>query len=219
MIKHLNNIINCLKTNPIIFDKHLDDGRLNSAENESEVLNLLLQHFDNIKIPKIREWYDFKIIDLNNNNNDNNNNGNNNEIFVNIKISDLDNNYADNLSSKIGMGYALTGKNDLSMQWEKFHKQIKENIKIGYDYYFLIVNKNNSCDAFWTSLKRIETLIPNGNNLPFQCDWSKNRNFSTRNEIQAIYYILEQYIESWNKKVKGYPFDLKEMLINNNLIC
>ena len=134
-------------------------------------------------------------------------------------ISDLDNNYADNLSSKIGMGYALTGKNDLSIQWEKFHKQIKENIKIGYDYYFLIVNKNNSCDAFWTSLKRIETLIPNGNNLPFQCDWSKNRNFSTRNEIQAIYYILEQYIESWNKKVKGYPFDLKEMLINNNLIC
>ena len=55
MIKHLNNIINCLKTNPIIFDKHLDDGRLNSAENESEVLNLLLQHFDNIKIPKIKQ--------------------------------------------------------------------------------------------------------------------------------------------------------------------
>ena len=76
-------------------------------------------------------------------NNNNNNNGNNNEIFVNIKISDLDNNYADNLSSKIGMGYALTGKNDLSIQWEKFHKQIKENIKIGYDYYFLIVKKNH----------------------------------------------------------------------------
>lgn len=78
MIEHLNNIVNYLKTNPIIFDKHLDDGRLNSAENESEVLNLLLQNFNNIKIPKIREWYDFKITNLNDNNT-------NNEIFVNIK--------------------------------------------------------------------------------------------------------------------------------------
>lgn len=207
MMKFLNEIVDCLKTFEIELDNHSEDGRLNSAENEIEILNLLNKHFSsNIQTPNIRSWYDFKITD------------NNDEIFVNIKVSDLDNESADNISSKLGMGYALTGIQNMSMRWEKFHKQIKEDIKLGYDYYFLIVNKNYSCDTFWTSLKRIETLVPNGNNLPFQCNWAKNREFSNRNEIEATYYILRQYICSWDKKAKGYPFELKDLLINNKLL-
>lgn len=66
--------------------------------------------------------------------------------------------------------------------------------------------------------KEIKTLVPNGNNLPFQCDWSKNREFSNRTEIEAMRYILDIYIKSWDKKVKGYPFALKEMLLNHRIL-
>lgn len=31
-------------------------------------------------------------------------------------------------------------------------------------------------------------------------------------------YILSIYLQSWDKKVKGYPFELKEMLINNKIL-
>ena len=206
MTKYLDDIVQYLSYNPIRLDNHLDDGRLNSAGNENEILNFLRKNFKNIQTPGIRSWYDFKITNKKD------------EIFINIKVSDLENSAADNLSSKLGMGYALTGNKEMSMCWDLFHQQIKNEIKLGYDYYFLIVNKNNSCDSFWTSIKRIKTLVPNGNNLPFQCDWSKNREFSTRSEIEATYYILNQYIASWDKKVGGYPFELKEILVNKKLL-
>ena len=86
------------------------------------------------------------------------------------------------------------------------------NIKSGFDYYFLVVNKNNHSDAYWTSLKRIKTLVPNGNNLPFQCDWASNREFSGRTEEEATKYLLKVYLTSWEKKVNGFPFEIKNLL-------
>ncbi|HHS6526810.1 TPA: restriction endonuclease [Campylobacter jejuni] len=200
MIQFLDKIVNYLKQHQIILNNLLGDGRLNSAENESAIINLLNMYFNNIEIPKIRSWYDFKLTHIDK------------EIFINIKISDLNNNSADNISSKLGMGYALTGITNMSHHWEIFHNQIKQGLTLGYDYYFLIINKQDTQDIFWTSLKRIETLVPNGNNLPFQCVWNRNRNFSKRNEKEAIYYILEQYIASWDKKINYYPQELKDLL-------
>lgn len=43
---------------------------------------------------------------------------------------------------------------------------MRENNK---DYYFLVINKTNNADIFFNSLKMLYELIPNGNNLPFQC--------------------------------------------------
>ncbi len=106
----------------------------------------------------------------------------------------------------------------MPIAWNAFHKMLIQELKIGYDYYFLVINKNNTKDCFYTSLKRIKVLVPNGNNLPFQCDWSKNREFSDRSEIEAMKYILNIYIQSWDKKVKDYPFELKEMLVNNKFL-
>ncbi|WP_301007944.1 restriction endonuclease, partial [Helicobacter sp. UBA3407] len=178
---------------------------LNSATNEEMILKQLLEKFKEIKTPSIREWYDFRIYDKE-------------EIFVNIKISDLNNGAADNCSSKLGMGYALSGVRNMPLAWDKFHSMLVDELKVGYDYYFLVINKNDTQDCFYTSLKRIQTLVPNGNNLPFQCDWSKNREFSNRTEIEAMRYILDIYIKSWDKKVKGYPFALKEMLLNHRIL-
>lgn len=205
MMQYLKSIVEFLQNNPIVLANENDDGRLNSATNEEAILRKLAENFKAIKMPSIREWYDFRIQQQD-------------EIFVNLKISDLDNNAADNCSSKLGMGYALSGIKNMPISWDKFHKMLVDELKIGYDYYFLVINKNNTKDCFYTSLKKIQTLVPNGNNLPFQCDWSKNREFSDRSEIEAMRYILKTYIESWDKKIKGYPFELKEMLVNHKIL-
>jgi len=203
MIIYLQDMVDFLRENPVRLINDNDDGRINSATNENIVLDKLSTKFD-INIPQVRCWYDF-VMQLQN------------KLFVNVKISDLSNNSADNCSSKLGMGYALCGIENLPIHWEKFHQILANELKTGYDYYFLVVNKNNTSDCFWTSLKRIKTLTSNGNNLPFQCDWSQNRDFSSRSEIEATRYILKTYIESWDKKAKGYPFILKEMLVNNKI--
>ena len=55
-----------------------------------------------------------------------------------------------------------------------------------------------------TSLKRIEELTPNGNNLPFQCNWSENYKFTNRTvEVQSK-YLMEIYFQSWLKKLNGF---------------
>ncbi|WP_285658158.1 hypothetical protein, partial [Helicobacter bizzozeronii] len=174
--------------------------------NEDQILAVLTDKFSEVQMPRHRCWYDLKIVK------------DSQEIFVNIKVSDLNNNSADNISAKLGMGYALTGVQNLPTAWDKFHAILAEQLKLGYDYYFLVVNKKDPKDCFWTSLKRIKTLISNGNNLPFQCSWSANREFSNRNEIEATRYILSVYLESWRKKVEGYPSN--EVLSSiNQKIC
>lgn len=205
MIRYLENIVDFLKNNPIVLTSQNADGRLNSATNEDIILKTLAMKFRQIQMPSIRNWFDFRIYQRD-------------EIFVNIKISDLSNSSADNCSSKLGMGYALSGVKNMPWAWDKFHKMLVNELKVGYDYYFLVINKNDTRDCFFTSLKRIQTLVPNGNNLPFQCNWAENREFSKRSEIEAMRYILSIYLQSWDKKVKAYPFELKEMLINNKIL-
>jgi hypothetical protein len=206
MERHLNEIAEFLKNNPAELSSTNDDGRVNSISNEDEIIEQIKNQFSSIlDKPAIREWYDFSLITPK-------------KIYVNVKVSDLSNNAADNLSSKLGMGYALTGNTKMPIRWDQFNNMVAEKLKIGYDYYFLIVNKTNPSDVFWTSLKRIKTLVPNGNNLPFQCDWNKNRSFSDRTEIESMRYILEQYVNSWDKKTKGYPHKIRELLINDKLL-
>lgn len=205
MMRYLENIVDFLQNTSLSFVDENDDGRLNSATNENIILQKLADKFKEVQISSIRQWFDFKICQ-------------NDEIFVNVKISDLNNSAADNCSSKLGIGYALSGVKDMPVAWDKFHKMLANELKIGYDYYFLVVNKNDTKDCFYTSLKRIQTLVPNGNNLPFQCNWAENRTFSNRSEIEAMRYILSVYLQSWDKKVKGYPFELKEMLMNNKIL-
>ncbi|MDE6562735.1 MAG: hypothetical protein K2J98_00460, partial [Malacoplasma sp.] len=61
---------------------------------------------------------------------------------------------------------------------------------------------NNTKDIFWTSLKKIETLTPTGNNLPFQCIWNKNRNHIERDYQSAKKFIMNAFEESIKKRTK-----------------
>ncbi|MDR3330129.1 MAG: hypothetical protein LBS76_02505 [Mycoplasmataceae bacterium] len=206
MKKILDNIVTFLQKSKIHFDSRNDDGRVNSINSEMLIVELLKREFGRyIQVPSIRCWYDIKI------------SSGDQEIFVNIKISDFSNGAADNISSKLGMGYALTGIKNMPIAWEKFNDMLADNLKIGCDYFFLVLDKGKLINTYWTSLKRINVLVPNGNNLPFQCNWATNTIFSQRSEVESMKYILNIYLKSWDKKTLGYPHKLRDMLKNDKL--
>lgn len=178
------------------------DGRVNSSINEKEIRTCLKtaavnndkftnEHGLVITDPNDRDWVDFTI------------EGPKTFVPVNIKVTNMDGS-ADNLSCKLGMFYALTGirpnfHNGIS--WGNYTEHMANALattrgNTSADYYFLVVNKKDPGDVFWTSLKRIQTLTPNGNNLPFQCDWSKNRDRAERNSIEAVKYVLGAFHQS-----------------------
>lgn len=95
-MRYLENIVDFLQSAGVELVSENDDGRLNSATNENIILQKLSHKFKEVEISSIRQWFDFKICQKD-------------EIFVNVKISDLNNSAADNCSSKLGMGYALSG--------------------------------------------------------------------------------------------------------------
>lgn len=206
MENYLNKMVKYIKEYPVKLSTNVTaggDGRVDSAKNEDEVITHLREvpEFDRVMFtPPPRAFYDFSISE------------NGEPLYVNIKVSDLSNRATDNCSSKEGLAYALTGRADLPTHFADFHEVIRSNLKSGYDYYFLVVNKKNPSEAYWTSLKRIKTLVPNGNNLPFQCDWALNKEFSNRTEEEATRYLLEVYLSSWEKRIEDFPSGIKELL-------
>ena len=155
-----------LKNSNITLSSSLNDGRLNSAKNEEEVtdeilkitskMNFFKENNLSIGTPNMdsnnnREWYDFSI----------ENNKENYFMPVNIKVSELD--APDNLNCKLGIFYALTGCNpkDVDLNngdsWKQFFKKTNEYMGTdeNKDYYFLVVNKNDTSDVFWNSLKSL----------------------------------------------------------------
>ena len=181
------------------------DGRVNSSFDEDILIQQLTTIFntneyllDNkllLKHPQARDWYDFAIIQQNNN-----------DFFVpvNIKVSKLDKN--DNLNCKMGIFYALTGilPHNLSNEtsWERVFQKIHENINTykDKDYYFLIANKQDNTDFFWNSLKQLKSIVPNGNNLPFQAKWEINREKQNRTHEEAGAFILQVFKDSIIKR-------------------
>jgi hypothetical protein len=180
------------------------DGRVNSAINEGEVRKALLHFSKNnewfrrhsqltIQEPPPRSWYDFVVI------------GPNVFVPVNIKVSAC--NTADNLNCKLGLYYALTGRMPdfgNGTGWQTFMKELAQHISNApdADYYFLVVSKRELGEVFWTSLKKIGKLVPNGNNPPFQCNWSENRNRVSRSEQEARSYLLGILGETFRQRAQ-----------------
>ncbi len=176
------------------------DGRLDSAESESVVFDHLKTLFERTEVevinaPDKRWWYDILI-------------KYNNKLYpINIKITSGSS--ADNVSSKLGMFYALTGIWPEGVRgltkWESYNTALTENFNSSSneDYYFIVYFKNEETFLF-TSLKRLETLTPNGNNLPFQCKWSDNYKNTERNEKEQSLYLMDIYFNSWLKKTGGF---------------
>ena len=196
--KVLDFIVKRLRINHINISSNLNDGRLNSSQNEFEIMetikndkeitNYLQKNNLSLISSKAREWYDFALQHKNNKN-----------IFfpINIKVTDLSRNNADNLNVKLGIYFALTGIRpsfDNQIKWKDFFNKLSDDFQeTSCDYYFLVINKLNTADIFWNSLKNLSEISAAGNNLSFQCVWNKNRNR--------------------NKKVKNY-YEAKKMIMN-----
>lgn len=186
-----NYIARSMQQSKLQLDRSQSDGRLNSQANERqisqalELFGLANERFQEaqlkVEVSPPRHWFDFCI------------KGPNTFLPVNVKVSSLEGN--DNLSSKEGVFFALTGidpKQAKINDWERYCEAIGSNLATQptADYYFLVVNKKTPGDVFWTSLKRLPALTPNGNNPPFQCNWSKNREHAQRSREEAERYIL-----------------------------
>ncbi|BAM98289.1 Type II restriction enzyme [Helicobacter pylori OK310] len=188
----LNEIAEFLKTNPYNLSQPLQDGRLNPSVNEEEILNAI-KHFFPIQLPKAREWWDFSFEE--------------NDIFYPVNITTTKT--ADNLNCKLRIYYALCGllptfNNEIA--WEKYFQKLHKDLgkNTDRDYYFLIINKNDPKDIFINSLKGIQTLQPNGNNLPFQCKWDNNREIIQRDFDGSKNFILSALAESVTLRANIY---------------
>lgn len=182
----LGEIRDFLASNGVNISKGSGDGRIMSAINEDELTKVISADF-NIELPPPRHWYDFAI-----------KNGAE-KIPINIKVTSTAT--ADNVQCKLGMYFALTGIwPDFANEtpWGEYFSLMQRglNTKTDKDYYFLVVSKKNPRDVFCTSLKNIQTLVANGNNLPFQCNWGNNRTPKNRTHDEAVKFLLGKFYES-----------------------
>ena len=171
------------------------DGRLDSALSEQVVINHLKSILPNTNIIEApaRYWYDIAIQEE--------------EKFFPINIKITNGTSADNVSSKKGMYYALTGirpEEEKGLdKWETFIQKLTHNYRASdADYYFIVCFKDTG-ELLFTSLKHLETLVANGNNLPFQCNWSHNKHSTTRSQDEQLHYIMDTFISSYIKRRPG----------------
>lgn len=115
----------------------------------------------------------------------------------------------DNISSKEGLFYAVTGVRPESARlnnWERYSESMAEYLDpdTTADYYFIVVSKNDTGCVFWTSLKKLNRVVPNGNNPPFQCAWRDNRQRVDRPPREAVAHLLNVLEETFRLRADAY---------------
>ena len=176
-----------------------EDGRVNSIEDEATVIQLLRDKYgaDNVIEPKAREWFDVRLFGY----------------PVQIKSSSYSKGASDNFSSKAAILYALTTLPEDAVAvrgWEQFEQALLMNSgeDNGRDYYIISVNKDDS-SVHLTSLKSLQKLTSNGNNLPFQIQWKNNIVPVDRGYDEAYRFIVGCYKQSVEKKLSVHKlFDV-----------
>ena len=190
-----------LQENILVCSKSSIDGRVNSCIDEELVLEKLSEKFGNtIKIPKIRMWYDVLIRD-----------DLHGWIPVNIKTTTMKT--SDNIGNLALCVYSYTN-NEMHLYkryrngemsrvlFEKL-KTKEYNTDHLRDYYFLVINKNNTEDIIINSMKGLRRITPNSNNLPFQVCWDKNREYEHKNiheTIKKFTACIRNTKPSWKEK-------------------
>ena len=168
-----------------------EDGRVNSIADEETVIVLLEEKYgDNVERPKARDWFDVRLYGH----------------PLNIKSSSFSKGASDNFSSKAAILYSLTNMEEDEVKkvrgWEDFESSLLKyaNEENNRDYYIISVNKDNS-QVHLTSLKSLQKLTPNGNNLPFQIQWKNNTVPVNRTFDEAYKFIISCYTKSVEKKL------------------
>ena len=180
-----------LNTLTIQVSENHEDGRVNSIDDEDTVIDLLIEKYgDNIEKPPARCWWDVKVFGY----------------PLNFKSSKFGS-AADNFSSKAAILYALTNlpEDKVSVtSWKKFQDALKNNAQENSrDYYIIVLDKSTN-KVYLQSLKSLQKLTSNGNNLPFQIKWRDNIQPIERTYLQSYDFLVESYKESVLKKIASH---------------
>jgi hypothetical protein len=183
----------------IILSQETDDGRNDSVNDEKIVIDKLIDEFgeERIRTPPPRFWYDILIKDLHFG-----------WIPVNIKSSKCQS--ADNCGNLAICVYSYTNEQmDLGKQYNNgimstaLLNKIKTNgynYNIKRDYYFLVINKQDTSDIIINSCKGLSSLTSNNHNLPFQINWGNNREYI----YKPIKKCIQQLVTCIKKPSIGY---------------
>lgn len=195
-------IQNYLKSKLFKFSTYNEDGRVNSCKDESEVIRLLVLYLGkNVRVPKMRMWYDILVFDY---------------IYgwIPINIKTTTTKTSDNVGNLAMCVYSYTNdKLDIhrnksydngEMSKILFNKlqNKKYNMINKKDYYFIVLNKTDPRDIIVNSVKGLTVLTPNINNLPFQVCWNKNREFkygNIKDKIKNFIDCLQRPKASWRE--------------------
>ena len=174
-----------------------EDGRLNSIDDEDMVIELLTEKYgeENIVKPSIRKWWDLKLFGY----------------HINIKSSDFTNGRSDNLNSKAAMMFALTNLPESEINrhhfgnWPNWYTAFKNNsgTENNRDYYIIIIDKSTG-NVYLQTLKSLQDLTPNGNNLPFQINWERNTEIVERTYEEAYEFLVGYLKQSVRKRLEPH---------------
>lgn len=184
----------------IKFSSINNDGRINSCIDEENIIKLLKNKYNNkMKIPNIRMWYDILIYDY---------------LYgwIPINIKTTTTKSADNIGNMALCVYSYTNY-ELNLEKtynngimsEILYKKIKNkeyNHKSKKDYYFLVFNKNNN-EIIINSIKGLNHLTSNINNLPFQIKWKDNKNYTysnINNRIKLFINTIKKPKSNWKQE-------------------
>lgn len=216
-LKHLPLILyilqNYLKNQFVKLINKTKDGRINSVLDEDEIINLLEKKYYNyIERPKERNWFDIIIKDYYYG-----------WIPVNIKTSKCST--SDNTGNLAMCVYSYTNEK-LELNLDKTYNngemskilieklKKKEYNKLNKkDYYFIVINKNNTQEIIINNVKGLTLLTPNINNLPFQVRWDKNKIF----EYKKINKSVKQFVDCLKKPKPSWSETFLSQIRNINI--
>lgn len=177
------------------------DPRIDSISDEEKIAEILMDKFPgNIKQGAKRAWFDICITQ-------------NGEIYpTNIKSSSMKS--ADNASAIKSLIWTFTElpfeKIEQINDHRSYIKTLREERKASArDYYFIVYDKKNK-EFFFNSLKSLKTITSNGNNLPFQINWGKNKERELLSEQDSYDRVITAFKSSIQKRLS--PFDEYEKL-------
>ena len=188
----LQTAVDYLNTLSIHVSESHEDGRVNSIDDEDTIIDLLTEKFgDNIECPPPRCWWDVKVFGH----------------PLNIKSSKFGS-AADNFSSKAAILYALTDLPESEVtctSWKNFQNKLKMNSsqREQRDYYIIVLDKTTK-RVHLQSLKSLQKLTSNGNNLPFQIKWKDNTEPVERTYLESYDFLINTYKESVTKKIMSH---------------
>ena len=198
-----------LKTKKIKLCRESRDGRVNSQKDEDIIIEEIQKKYsDYIVVPEARHWYDILHKQT--------------KTPINIKSTSMKS--ADNASNFLSLLYCFTDleikserKANKSKDWAELLTWIKKNegkIKDNNrDYWFLVINKNNTEDVFWNSLKKLPSPKQNPSNMPFQVDWSKNKTKCQISHEESLTKYHKLVHGTIIKIIKNLEFDLSEEVL------